>query len=539
MTDTTGDQNAVGDNSVPVDATPAPTPRIFINYRHEDTAGEALLLYDRLASRFNPADVFLDVISIGAGEEWLKQIRAHGAHGGAFLALIGGHWLVSLKERTLELESGDAPNEDYVRREIEWALRDWPGEVIPVLVGTAMPNAQTLPKSIRAITSKQAVELRHRSFDDDVEALIKKIEAIALKARPSDYPGSSDVEIAEFVAEAPPAGAVGAPTSVAPIELPSGVMAPGADHFEEVVGQLLRGTVVPILGSHVWGSIPDSGELATYLAGELDLPELAQSVDLAEVAQYAAVTIGDSYLYRAVRKAIRERQPIAVQRFLAGLPKQFETQGLEPMYQLILTSNYDNALEQAFEDEHEPFDLAIYMAKTGQFVHYPWSEDATGSGGVAITTPENYSGFPIDVDEGDLQRTVIVKIHGGTDGSVEQLHQGEDYVLTEDQYIDYFPTEDIRSVVPVQILQKLRDSHNLFLGYRMRNWNERIFLRRLWHKKPLKEKSWAIDGRPDSFERDGWRMYPFITLFGASLPDYVGHLSVQLQSSRSPTHRTT
>jgi len=30
----------------------APQVRVFINYRHDDTQGEAQLLYDRLASRF-------------------------------------------------------------------------------------------------------------------------------------------------------------------------------------------------------------------------------------------------------------------------------------------------------------------------------------------------------------------------------------------------------------------------------------------------------------------------------------------------------
>jgi hypothetical protein len=524
-----------GGDVTPSDAGPASQPRVFINYRHEDTAGEALLLYTTLVERFGPESVFLDVRSLTAGAEWLKEIRGSGGRGGAFLALIGTQWLGSLQARRAARVEANAAHEDYVCREIEWALRDWPGQVIPVLVGTSMPDDAKLPRSIRAITAKHAFELRHSSFDPDVARLIEAIEGqVASRGGPSDdrseLVADPPLETGLVIEELDDIGPGHNEPEGAGI-LPSGITAPGKDHYELVAMEMLHGTVVPILGSHVFGTIPDAGELASYIAAEYGLPQLGSNADLAEVAQYVAVTVGEGNLRKAVRKALRERQPTPVHRFLARLPKALESLGVEPMYQLIITSNYDDALERAFEDEHEPFDLAVYMAQTSQFVHYPWRSEAGDMQGIPITTPNTYDGFPIDPDEGELEHTVIVKIHGGTDVSTAQSNRGEDYVLTEDQYIDYLPNDDIRSVVPIQVLNKLRDSHNLFLGYRMRNWNERIFLRRLWHTYPLSERSWAIEGNPDVFERDGWGMTP-IQLFGCALSAYVEQLEAALDSRR-------
>jgi SIR2-like domain/TIR domain len=517
---------------------------IFISYRRDDVAGDARLLYERLVDRFGAEEVFFDVETIGGGIEWLKETRARGARGGVFLALIGPHWLSILKDRQAgRIEADGAPREDLVRQEIEWALRDWPGVVIPVTVDTNMPDRTALPPSIRALTLYNCRQLRHTSFDRDASAVIADIEAIAEDAVPDDGAqggtvggvegGGSPVEgrgplTVELTVDGPAVSMAG---STSPEGLPSGVTAPGDDHYQAVARQLVQGTVVPILGSHVCGAMPDASELAAFIANELDLPDRVSHSDLAEVAQYVAVTEGDSQLRRAIQKAIRERQPNRVHQFLATLPKRLEAFGLEPAFQLVMTSNYDDVLETAFANEHEPFDLAVYNAQTGQFVHYPWDRDADAPG-IDVATPNTYGGFPINLDEGNLERTVIVKIHGGTDGSLEPAAGGDGYVLTEDQYIDYLPKGDIRSVVPVQILNKLRDSHNLFLGWRMRNWNERIFLRRLWRTYPLKEKSWAIEGAPDAYERDGWGMYPGVQLFGTSPPDYVDRLVTQLDNQR-------
>ena len=41
------------------------SPRIFINYRREDTDGQALALYSHLKEHFGPDNLFLDVRTCG------------------------------------------------------------------------------------------------------------------------------------------------------------------------------------------------------------------------------------------------------------------------------------------------------------------------------------------------------------------------------------------------------------------------------------------------------------------------------------------
>ena len=44
--------------------------RVFINYRHEDAWGVAMLLYERLVSRFGRGNVFLDARNLQPGMNW-------------------------------------------------------------------------------------------------------------------------------------------------------------------------------------------------------------------------------------------------------------------------------------------------------------------------------------------------------------------------------------------------------------------------------------------------------------------------------------
>jgi SIR2-like domain/TIR domain len=504
------------------DGLDAPALKIFINYRREDAQGDAGRLYDRLKDRFGADNVFLDVESIAPGMQWLKEIKARGAHGGAFLALIGSNWLTSLTGRRLASAAVRAVAvDDYVRREIEWALRDWPGVVIPVLIDVTMPEASKLPRSIRNLTRQQAVELRGASYERDVANLIERLDRISGdEAEPEPEPDQGD--------QAGPGRLVN-PNHARTV--PAGVMPPDDEHYHQVLRYMVDlGTVVPILGSRVCGSLPDSHELARFIAEKLDLPHLAETHDLAGIAQYVAVTIGDTDLHKTIRTAIGDRDPNPVHRFFARFPKRLEALGVEPHYQLILTTSYDRALEQAFEDENEPFDVAIYTARTGQFIHIPWGQDDAEPLAIPVQAPKDYLGFPINIDDDELDRTVIVKILGAPDVREGDVERRNDYLVTEDQYIDYLPTDDVSGVIPHQILAILRSSHCLFLGYTMRDWNARVFLRRLWRQQPLTEDSWAVESEPDLLEKKGWRLYSRVELLAASLSDYVSELDSRLDA---------
>src|SRR5829696_7254630 len=128
---------------------------------------------------------------------------------------------------------------------------------------------------------------------------------------------------------------------------------------------------------------------------------------------------------------------------------------------------------------------------------------------------------------GDLEldaRTVILKIHGAVDRTDRMR---DSYVVTEDDYIDYLTHEDVRNLIPITLVQKLQESHFLFLGYSMRDWNLRVILRRIWHEQTLNWESWAVQRTPKEIERKFWGRHG-VEILDVRLEEYVEGLRAAL-----------
>ena len=54
------------------------------------------------------------------------------------------------------------------------------------------------------------------------------------------------------------------------------------------------------------------------------------------------------------------------------------------------------------------------------------------------------------------------------------------FVITEDHYIDFAGGRAPEEVVPTQILAKLRHASCMFLGYAIADWRLRVFLHWIW-----------------------------------------------------------
>lgn len=148
--------------------------RIFINYRRLDTEGYVGRLYDHLLKKFKPDDIFMDVQNIRPGADFVQAIEDAVAGCDVFVAVIGPHWLTL--HDTPQVRRLDAPD-DFVRLEIESALKQ-DKLIIPVLVGgVTMPAFAVLPESIQALARRNALTLDHKEFARDVEALIELIRA--------------------------------------------------------------------------------------------------------------------------------------------------------------------------------------------------------------------------------------------------------------------------------------------------------------------------------------------------------------------------
>ena len=301
-------------------------------------------------------------------------------------------------------------------------------------------------------------------------------------------------------------------------------------HCRIVMRRLREGRVIPFLGAGTnlcgrptdadWRTgrfLPSGQELATYLAESYAYPA-SESPDLLRVSQYVQAVTGGRVLYDELHELFdRDYAPTSLHELLATFPRvirAWREQGHSSRYQLIVTTNYDDALEKAFLAAGEPFDLVSYLAKgpdRGKFLHHPPEGDAR-----LIDQPNRYRELSLD------QRTVILKIHGAVDRDDADR---DSYVITEDHYIEYLAQTDISSIIPAVLMAVMNDSHFLFLGYSLRDWNLRVILHRIWGRQPFEEKftSWAIRMDPSRLEERLWRSRN-VEILNVALEDYVDAL---------------
>ena len=252
------------------------------------------------------------------------------------------------------------------------------------------------------------------------------------------------------------------------------------------------------------------------------------SPELTRVSQYVAVMQGSGPLWDELHALIETAaQPTPIHRFFASLPPLLRERGAP--HQLIVTTSYDLALEQALLDAGEEFDVVSYIASgrhRGRFCHL--APDGTAA---PIEIPNTYA------TELSLERrTIILKLHGRFDPSPER--EWESFVVTEDDYIEYLGQSDVSTSVPVGLAAKLQRSHFLFLGYTMADWNLRVVLKRLWGDNPLSYRSWAVQPDAKVLEREFWRRLD-VDVLEAPLEEYVELLGTPRRHRPAATDRVS
>jgi SIR2-like domain len=311
-----------------------------------------------------------------------------------------------------------------------------------------------------------------------------------------------------------------------------------AAHYVDVVDALLSGGVVPFLGAGAnlcgrpadahWVAgasqmLPSGGELAEHLAARFRYPA-SDKHDLARVAQYVVVQRGARPLYSELHQIFCNAwEPNPLHRFLARVPRALREHGSSP-HLLIVTTNYDDALESAFRERGELFDLVWYIAegkdeRRGKFL---WQSD---SGPPELITRPNEAS---ELTPEDRRRSIILKIHGDAERTSPPNLDRDSYVITEDDYIDYLTrSTDPSNIIPVGLVNKMRESAFLFLGYSLRDWNLRVILYRLWREQTLGTQSWAIQRRPHPFEKKFWSLRG-VEVLDIDLDEYVAGLTEAL-----------
>ena len=144
-------------------------PRIFISYQRSDSASAAGRLYDTLLTRLGRISLFKDIDSILIGQNFEEEIVKAISGCSAFILVIGKNFN---NERRLQKSN------NYVRVEIETALR-YQKPVIPVFVdGGTMPESVDLPESIQTISKINGAFLRNESWGSDFDHLYVEMERV-------------------------------------------------------------------------------------------------------------------------------------------------------------------------------------------------------------------------------------------------------------------------------------------------------------------------------------------------------------------------
>ena len=277
-------------------------------------------------------------------------------------------------------------------------------------------------------------------------------------------------------------------------------------HYETVALNLAMGIVTPVLGagaslygrsmagdagSAPWQGAPSATELGEILARKFRAPDATR--DLIQIAQWVYTVRGGAGLSRALHEVFKGEFPTTdLHEFIATVPGKVRDAG-SGCPPLIVTTNYDDLIENALTAHGEAYDVLVYIAEgvnAGRFGHVD-----PDRGLIPITDPETY--LDVDPDE----RTVVLKIHGficRTD------KRSDSYVITEDHYIEYLARTDVTQSLPPQVVARLLDSHLLFLGYSLRDWNVRAILHQLYAQRNHTNRWWAVQLHPTDIEQVSW-----------------------------------
>jgi SIR2-like domain len=263
---------------------------------------------------------------------------------------------------------------------------------------------------------------------------------------------------------------------------------------------IFRGRVIPFLGSGaslgdrpfdiVWvkdlaNYPPTAAELAGHLAQMTEFPD-DELPDLAKVAQYYHVVGGRDRLHEELRSIFNCDYPLtSLHTFLADVSAPL----------IIVTTNYDDLIERAFDAKGRKYDLVIHTTDPTVGDQLLWYEHDTPE-------PRRVNANKLDIDLRAV--TVIYKMHGTVD---RRQPTGDQYVITEDDYIDFLARMTKNKAIPAIFAEPFQTRAFLFLGYGLYDWNLHVVLNRI--EKDLRRrkgiKSWAIQYKPKPLEQCFWQ----------------------------------
>jgi len=286
--------------------------------------------------------------------------------------------------------------------------------------------------------------------------------------------------------------------------------------------------------------LPNGRELRDHLLREFNEYRISGSIsadlDLSMVSQIFDAHLQREELNRALDKFFTAPQlrPTQVHRFLASLcsrpaPKPKEK---NRFYPLVVSTNYDRLVENELKD----CDVLYYVPQDGGcFYRQSPGMDRPQPIERGTANSDSYSYL--------RDRPTLLKIHGSApppeeNRSPDPNFRTEAYLISQDNYLDHLTGAPLNDLIPTPILTALQMGKILFLGYRLADWNVRIFLSRLPDAPKLlrsyggTQKHWAISSDwPEMLANRS--PYDEIKLLKLPLADFRAYFKHALASEQS------
>jgi hypothetical protein len=180
--------------------------------------------------------------------------------------------------------------------------------------------------------------------------------------------------------------------------------------------------------------------------------------DLVEVASCLEVYVGRHYLQLELARIFGGDRPAnPVHHYLASTSA----------VQLIVTTNYDTLIEQAFLDQGREFHVVMTPIRAGQAEGALWWKPGAGD-------PRTCHYDELGRELRPEGTPIIYKIHGGLD-LAGNWHGA---VISEEDYFEIGGRTYDRSLLPIPVAAILSNSSILFLGYSLRDVHVRYMIDR-------------------------------------------------------------
>ncbi|MDJ0703929.1 MAG: SIR2 family protein [Leptolyngbyaceae cyanobacterium MO_188.B28] len=230
-------------------------------------------------------------------------------------------------------------------------------------------------------------------------------------------------------------------------------------------------------------------------------------------------------LYGIVEKLEKTHQPSSLHKALAKLPHLMlgysaprSNPGLP--FQLIVTTNYDDMLEQAFSAAKQPYDVVFYIAdgpEKGSFKHKPYG------GEIQTIGAADSKRLPLP-SYSDQPRPIILKLYGTWEES------WQNYFVSTEQQMAYL-ISILQQKIPTALLTILRRNKILFMGFSPSDSDLQFLVNCIWEGNRINKKSFLLhQAKPGHLEQELWKDRNVTLLnMSSSVDDFVAQLQEAIE----------